>query len=226
MFYYYGRKKMLAGRYPSPEHETIIEPFAGSAAYSLHANHWEKRVILSDVSEMVIGIWKYLLQASPEDIKSLPDPGLGVDVRKEYKTLSNPELDLIGLHTGVGKPTRRSVVGKFSRWSAGKKYIFENIHKIKHWEVHQCSYDELKFSGEATWFVDPPYQHAGSVYKGHSMIDYNKLASWVDTRDGLVVVCGDYDRDTWVPLKILGETKSAGKKRSREGIMVRGKVSS
>ena len=36
MFYYYGRKKQIAKYYPEPKYDTIVEPFAGSAAYSLY----------------------------------------------------------------------------------------------------------------------------------------------------------------------------------------------
>ena len=41
MFYYYGRKKQIIRHYPSPNYDTIIEPFAGSAAYSLYKDNWQ-----------------------------------------------------------------------------------------------------------------------------------------------------------------------------------------
>lgn len=34
IFGYYGSKSKIAQHYPSPWFDTIIEPFAGSAAYS------------------------------------------------------------------------------------------------------------------------------------------------------------------------------------------------
>lgn len=36
MFYYYGAKNLLSRYYPEPKHDIIIEPFAGSAAYSCY----------------------------------------------------------------------------------------------------------------------------------------------------------------------------------------------
>ena len=45
MFYYYGRKKQIAKCYPKPNFNTIIEPFAGSAAYSLHNDNWKKNML-------------------------------------------------------------------------------------------------------------------------------------------------------------------------------------
>lgn len=73
MFYFYGRKKQIAHFYPTPRHEKTIEPFAGSAAYSLHGNNWKKEVILYDISPSVIKVWEYLLSCSVSDIKNLPD---------------------------------------------------------------------------------------------------------------------------------------------------------
>jgi hypothetical protein len=35
LFGLYGAKWRLAGRLPSPEHDDVVEPFAGSAGYSL-----------------------------------------------------------------------------------------------------------------------------------------------------------------------------------------------
>lgn len=51
MFYYYGRKKQIAKYYPSPNYSVIVEPFAGSAAYSLYENNWKKDVILIEKDE-------------------------------------------------------------------------------------------------------------------------------------------------------------------------------
>jgi len=73
MFYYYGRKKRLAKYYPSPQYDTIIEPFAGSAAYSLHGDYWRKQIILIERDECVDLIWKWLIeQATSQDIEKLP----------------------------------------------------------------------------------------------------------------------------------------------------------
>ena len=51
MFYYYGRKKQIVRRYPPPNYDTIVEPFAGAAAYSFHHNSSVKRVILVEKDE-------------------------------------------------------------------------------------------------------------------------------------------------------------------------------
>jgi site-specific DNA-adenine methylase len=78
MFYYYGRKKQIAKHYPSPNYSTIIEPFAGSAAYSLYANNWKKDVILVEKDEKVARIWQWLIsEATPDLIRAMPDLKIG-----------------------------------------------------------------------------------------------------------------------------------------------------
>ena len=51
--FYYGRKKKLVNRYPSPEYGTIIEPFAGSAAYAMKWGR-NKMVILVEKEIFII----------------------------------------------------------------------------------------------------------------------------------------------------------------------------
>ena len=78
MFYYYGRKKQIAKCYPKPNFNTIIEPFAGSAAYSLHNDNWKKHVILIEKDKKVFDIWDWLInKASEKDIRNLPELKVG-----------------------------------------------------------------------------------------------------------------------------------------------------
>ncbi len=58
MFYYYGRKKQIARRYPEPAYDIIIEPFAGAAAYALHGDRWQRDVFLIKKDPQVTKIWK------------------------------------------------------------------------------------------------------------------------------------------------------------------------
>ena len=44
-----------------------------------------------------------------------------------------------------------------------RQTIAAQVDRIRHWRVFNCSYEDLPFSGEATWFVDPPYQTKGSI---------------------------------------------------------------
>jgi len=71
MFSYYGSKTKLIHLYPAPIHDTIIEPFAGAAAYAMA--HWQKQVILYDAYPKIAAVWQYLINATEADIMALPD---------------------------------------------------------------------------------------------------------------------------------------------------------
>jgi site-specific DNA-adenine methylase len=57
MFYYYGRKKKISNKYELSKKDTIIEPFAGSAAYSLRTENISKNVILFEKSKRVYDLY-------------------------------------------------------------------------------------------------------------------------------------------------------------------------
>jgi len=215
MFYYYGRRKQIAHLYPEPRYSTIIEPFAGSAAYSLHNRNFENKVILYDIDEWVTAIWTYLLQATENDILSLPDVEVGQDIRT-FKSLTEAELLLIGFHINPASMQRSFKVMQASRWSAGKKYISKMVNKVKHWEFHQKDFRTIENSS-ATWFIDPPFQVGGECYRKPSL-DYLELAQWCKSRCGQVIVC-EAEPATWLPFKWLGVAVNNGglngaKKRS------------
>ena len=81
MFYYYGRKKQIVKYYPDPNFDSIIEPFAGSAAYSLHGDNLEKeRQPLIEKDERVSSVWQWLITVvlTPPEILRMLDLKIGV----------------------------------------------------------------------------------------------------------------------------------------------------
>lgn len=77
LFPFYGSKWRDARRYPAPSNH-VIEPFAGSAGYSLC---WEpERVQLFDVDPIIVGVWQYLIGASQREVMALPDLEVGQSV--------------------------------------------------------------------------------------------------------------------------------------------------
>lgn len=219
MFYYLGRKKRLAGKYPAPVHDTIVEPFGGSAAYSLHGDHWEKRVIVNELNPDVIGVWRFLQQASEADIAALPEPEAG-DKLSDITSLSESERWLIAYHINPGANQRSNIVTKFSRWGAGKRYIQANLHKIEHWEIVEGEFRDVPFDGEVTWFIDPPYQATGQYYMCNTVDNYEDLRSWVDRRTGQIIVCERLGA-TWLPFETLGGPQDiCGKNKTQEVVYV------
>jgi 16S rRNA G966 N2-methylase RsmD len=199
MFYYYGRRKQIAHLYPKPKYTHIIEPFAGSAAYALyHSMEYEYQVTLIDKNKDVAEVWQFLLNASKKDILSLPDVQIGEDIRK--LSLSSAERKLIGFHINPGSTGPRNIVMKASRWGAGKKYIANNIHRVKNWNF-LCDDFTIALNIEATWFIDPPFAIGGRHYT-FGEIDYNFLADWCKNRSGQVIVC-EAEPANWLPFKYL-----------------------
>lgn len=223
-FTFYGGKRRAAPRYPAPRYDTIREPFAGSAGYSvLHA---EKRVILSDIDPIIVGVWDYLIKTPSSEILLLPDLHSGEDVR----SLPIPQEAqwLIGfwLNKGASRPRRmpsawmRSGTHNDSYWgSAIRARIASQVEKIRHWTIRHGSWD-TEPDDEATWFVDPPYETAGTHYR-FSCIDYRSLGEWCMSRRGQVMVCENVGAK-WLPFQefadIKGNPSKRGGKVSREAI--------
>src|SRR3990167_10642526 len=161
MWSYYGSKSKIVHLYPAPIHDKIIEPFAGTARYSLR--NFDRDVLLVDKYRVIVEIWKFLQLASENDILGLPDVNEGDDIRKMI--LSREERLFIGfcINGGSTKPKNigtNNTVRKFNSWNMDKKRIAKNLFKIRHWKIEFGSYNEIE-NQEATWFIDPPYQFGG-----------------------------------------------------------------
>jgi hypothetical protein len=197
MFPYYGRKKQIIKYYPEPLNDIIIEPFTGAASYSL--KYHNKKVILCEINEIIYGIWKYLINSKKEDILRLP---LNIN-SEEFNKLKQEEKDLIGffIRSCSARPNKTASLHKnFNMWNENNRLkLANNVEKIKHWKVYNCSYEDLHnkyLKTKATWFIDPPYQHGGAYYK-YSKIDYKKLKKWISQLVGQIIVC-ENDKANWL----------------------------
>jgi hypothetical protein len=77
--YYGGKWRDTIKHYPSPEHKIIVEPFAGSAGFSIrYADH---KVIQCELDPVIAAVWQYLIRVKPREILSIPDvfPGESID---------------------------------------------------------------------------------------------------------------------------------------------------
>ncbi len=202
MFSFYGSKSKIVGLYPPPHYEKIVEPFAGSARYSL--KYWKHEIYISDEDATIIRVWKYLQEAKPQDILSLPDvPNATVlETIDGFNQLAQEEKWLIGFCCNGGSAQPKNVSGRhnFNSWNKDKIRIAKDLHKIKHWQIWRSNYLGLG-NIKATWFIDPPYQDKGKWYRHHD-IDYNQLAEWCKSRNGQVVVCENMGAD-WLPFRHL-----------------------
>ncbi len=209
MFSYYGAKTKIVNKYPEPLHETIIEPFAGSARYAL--KYWDRRIILIEKYEPLYKVWVYLRSASKEDILNLPDVPPSSELIKidGFSNLRQEEKWLIGLCSNRGSNAPKNFSGSFCSWSKDKIRISQNLHKIRHWDIFHGDY-KLYANMKATWFVDPPYQNMGKLYK-ENKIDYQELGTYCRERLGQVMVCENEGAD-WLPFEKLTEITGQRKK--------------
>jgi len=204
MWSYYGSKTNVVKLYPRPEHDKIIECFAGTARYALQ--YFDRDVLLVDKYEVIVKIWQWLQKCSPNDILSLPRFKQGDNINN-YNYDCIEQRYLVGFLVGFGFPEPRKTAtprlrNRPNAMNYTIKRIAEQLWKIKHWEIKQGSYEEIP-NQPATWFVDPPYQVGGHVYKcSNKHIDYNLLAEWCKSRQGQIIVC-ENDKATWMNFKPL-----------------------
>ena len=214
-FSYFGSKWRLSPRYPDPIHSKIIEPFAGSACYSLL--HFNKEIILYDVYDKIVQLWNYLINVSENEINHLPILNAGEEIPNH---LCEEQKILIGFWVSKARtsPGKRYTKYTSSRgetseylgyWSAGIRHrISMQLKHIRHWRVKHSDYNSID-DYQCTWFIDPPYQVGGEHYK-HNQIDYSDLSTWCLNRKGQIIVCENNNAD-WLPFVPFYTTKGLRK---------------
>lgn len=206
-FSYYGAKYTVAKYLGPPRHHLVVEPFAGSAAYS---TRWEvPRALLYDVSEDIVALWDWLIHGSARDVAAIPDTFESMD-----DVMSLPRGPQILVRFWVAKG-RAKATGSLSPWyfqhrndtdckvwgPAVKARIIEQKPLIRGWRVEQRSYANVP-DVEAHWHVDPPYQGAPGRCYPHADVDFVHLAQWCRERCGTVDVCENVGAD-WLPFEPL-----------------------
>lgn len=196
----------MGRHYPPPMHQTIVEPFCGAAGYSIH--WWDRDVVLVDLDENISDVWRYLIGASPADVRALPlvEDGARID----RLPVCPGAKKLIGFWSGQGVAVPRATPSQWpneqdgsqnSGWSAPtREHVATVARRVSHWTIIEGDYTEAP-DLEATWFVDPPYQSKGYKYRrGSSGIDYQALAEWCRGLRGQVMVCEQLGAE-WLPFQ-------------------------
>jgi hypothetical protein len=212
---YYGGKWRAAPRYPAPECDTIIEPFAGAAGYA--CRYPSRRVILIDKSPIIAGIWRFLIGSTPADILALPDIPHGGTV--DDLPICQEARWLAGFWCNGGTVAPCKSPSKWARrgdaasnWAGwgqkARSRIARDVSRIHHWQVIEGDYREAP-DIEATWMVDPPYQTKAGSYYPEQPDSHAALGEWCKARRGQVIACDQVGAD-WLPWTGRLAIKSTG----------------
>lgn len=210
-FSYYGSKWTIIDKYPKPNTDTIIEPFAGSAQYA--TRYPSKKVILYDLDENIYQIWRYLISVSEKEIM---DMNLSFDHIEESKLIQEQKI-LVGfwIAQGGATPAKTRTKRSIENGILWKERICSQLKHIRHWEVYNTSYEQIE-DHNASWFIDPPYKEKGYRYKKSSKdINYSHLSQWCKERKKEYIVCENNGAD-WMQFKDLCNLKNMRNVQTRE----------
>lgn len=217
-FSYFGSKYRLASLYPAPQHDMIIEPFAGAAGYSLLYPHYD--VSLYDTYEPIVELWDYLIHVSEAELLSLPLGPFTKDNPIDCQPIANAAKHLIGLWATESQTSPSRYPQSPSRggnWTERKRaLIASQLQYIRHWTAELKSYEEIDNQQQATYFIDSPYQIAGKRYR-KNCIDYAHLGRWSKRCNGQVIVCEQQGAD-WLEFAVLQQTRNGSNKNYTEVI--------
>lgn len=210
MYFYYGGKRALAGRYDPPEYPVIVEPFAGSAGYAMRHLAVVDRVLLVEKDARVVELWRRLLAMEPAEVLALPVPKAGEETADFLHMTA-------AASNAIARCSRMLVTERMPR------VIGLMLHRIaavlpeakRKVEVVHGDYRDAP-DVEACWFVDPPYQATGAASgktwfpqgMGYAPgctageLDYAELAEWCRARRGQVIVC-EQEGAAWLPFRPL-----------------------
>jgi hypothetical protein len=221
VFFYYGRKGQIARKYPAPARRTVIEPFAGSAAYAHRHIDTLDAVVLVERDLQVCGMWRQIL-----------DPTLGVDDLCPPLELGEYTTNRFHVTAAVSGGGQTQAIG--GRLKATPIAV-NNVRRLRarmakdlvRWRRPKVTLIEGDYTEApdvpGTWFVDPPYQgRAGALYRhGSADIDYAALGAWCKERAGQVIVC-EGEGAAWLPFEALTDVVAYGGKRSAEVVWYSG----
>jgi site-specific DNA-adenine methylase len=217
VFYFYGGKRRLARFYPPPQHNVVVEAFAGGAAYSVrhlqavNGKRAVERAILIDKDPRVCEIWSRLLEMEPAELLEYPIPKAG-ERTSDFLLMTAACSNRIARTAEMTVTTRMPVVLRrmFRRIAAVLPDVKGRV------EIIPGDYTEAP-DIEATWFIDPPYhvdgrpQSRGMGYaegcNSHSL-DYEALANWCRERSGQKIVC-EQDGAAWLPFQHLRPARNS-----------------
>lgn len=227
MFYYYGAKMALAPHYSRPRYRTIVEPFAGSAAYAVRCliEGTADRAILRDTDPRVVAMWTRLLTMSPADVLALPPLEVG-------QRTSDPLAMTVAASNAWGGSRYLTVTDRMAdRWSTMLRNIASALPYVAgRVTIELGDYTTAEQDEPVTYFVDPPYQTVstdgtaiaggarGAGYKGGvAGLDFAALGSWCQQLNGHVIAV-DHASADWLPFRPFRGHRSSATGLARKNL--------
>lgn len=217
MFNFFGRKARMLNKYPPPASRTIVEPFAGSAAYAVHHRRAATRVVLVERDATVCDLWRRLLSMTRAEVLDAPIPEVG-------STCSDFWVATSAARTTKDTPSTFQVTSRMrEEFIRSLPRIAAVVDECRHFEVINGDYSEAP-DIEADWFIDPPYQYqagrwdrtAGGRYLyGSRALDYPQLALWCNERRGQTIVC-EQRGALWLPWTHEAAASNSAQRRYSE----------
>jgi hypothetical protein len=220
LFKWFGSKWTVSKHYPTPIHDTIVEPFAGSAGYA--SRYSSKQVLIAEANVYIRSLWLWLIEEATEaKIREIPiNIPEGTDIRE--LGLSHGQALLLKnwqRTNNVGNCWTISPWGnKPGQWTENtRSRVAEEHNQVKHWRVFDDAYALMDSGQEGTWFIDPPYKF-NYQYKSEPT-DYERLARNVYKLNGQVIVCEAVCQKTgqvptWLPFVDFQKTVTSRRKQT------------
>ena len=211
MFSYFGRKVALGKYYPAPKFDLVIEPFAGSMAYSL-MHQTRDGAIGIEANPKVVDTWNRICGLTKEQIENYPIPEVGEDTEDHW-------LIQAAFSEHASEASKRRWTARMNRDTLPQiRYALKHLEYARNNVEYRLGHYSDAPDVEATWFIDPPYQHVQKGYMRHDL-DYGELAEFCMSRRGQVIVCEQKGAD-WLPFEDLVEIRGTVNKRTTEVIWV------
>jgi hypothetical protein len=223
LFKWFGSKWLSSRLLPAPLHTSIVEPFAGSAGYSLR--HCRSDVSICEIDKHISRLWQWLIgDASESTIRDIPiDIPVGTDIRTLPLSIGQKLLLKTWQRTNnVGDCWTISPWGNSpGQWTANtRSRVANEVGAVKHWKILPDGLSVLvgaRNGGAATWMIDPPYQY-NYQYRG-TPIDYVSLAESVKLLKGQIIVTEAICQKTgkvpdWLPFVFFGDRITSRRKKN------------
>jgi site-specific DNA-adenine methylase len=189
LFKWFGSKWLSSKTLPKPLCDTIYEPYAGSAGYSLRYGV-DRKVVLSEQDPNLRILWKFLIRAKERDIREIPiNIPTNTDIRDLGLSVGQTMLLKHWQRTNnVGDCWTTSPWGHLpGQWTANTRArVASEVGAVSHWRMAEpawCAY--------GTYFVDPPYLYNYRYRFKKDEFDHDELAQNVRSipRSSQVIVC-------------------------------------